>query len=118
MMGFGGQATITPKSTGKVLVTMSGAVGNALSTATTTLYLYTGTGTAPANGAAVTGTQRTTTLTTRFVCNGCYTPYSTTFLVANAALGTPLWIDAALKSDGTNIGSIVSNFITVAEIVP
>lgn len=118
MMGYGVQGTptiITPQSTGKILITMNGAVSNAVSTTASSVYLHTGTGAPPANGAASTGAQNTNQGATRFVCNSCYIPYSTTFLVTGT-VGVPLWIDAKLRSDGVSLATVVSNVVSAVEL--
>jgi hypothetical protein len=55
MMGLG--ATITPKTTGAIQVTIAGDVNSSVIANGATIQISHGTGTAPTNGAALAGTQ-------------------------------------------------------------
>jgi hypothetical protein len=100
--------TITPQVTGRLLVLVSGNV-TGVNTATVTLQLSSGTGAAPANAAAVTGTQIggqvtltpiTGILTTPFTLGAIITGLAvpTVSLVGQTGAATPVWLDVALKS--------------------
>jgi hypothetical protein len=96
--------TITPLITGRLLVLVTGDV-TGVNTATVTVQLSFGTGAAPANNAAVVGTQVggqplftpiTGVLTAPFSLIAIITGLATASPVTG--VGTPVWLDVALKS--------------------
>lgn len=100
--------TITPQVTGRIFVLVEGDL-TGVNTATVTAQLSFGTGAAPANAAAVTGTQigsqptltpitgiLTTPFTLFWVITGLAVPSINSSGVTSAA--TPVWLDIALKS--------------------
>lgn len=101
MMGLGSSCTITPTITGRVRIMFQGSVAST-SVATNNLQLRTGTGAAPANGAALTGTQRSTTISaTNSTASGAI-PFNIYVLATGLTLSTALWFDLSL---GTNAGT-------------
>jgi hypothetical protein len=98
MMGLGSTCAVTPTISGRLKVEFFGAL---LSTGgfSSTLKVYYGTGSAPANGAAVTGTQLgnrstlagsgTSNLTSLFANGG---------VVTGLTVGTAYWFDLAMNS--------------------
>jgi hypothetical protein len=111
MMGLAG--TITPGASGTVRVTIDGEVESVGVTgvANMTMTMRTGTGSAPANGVAVTGTQRGNSLITSAASATSSTiPFSLTRTVTGLVVGTAVWLDIALNtntsSDAASINSI------------
>ena len=105
MQGLAG--AITPKRSGKIMVTIS---GNIICSTTTAgdgidVQISHGTGTAPANAAALAGTQdgniqgyrNPSTVTAADVL----VPFSTTAVIIGLTLDTAYWLDLAAKSIGT-----------------
>jgi hypothetical protein len=99
---------VTPIKSGNMLVIITGTIVSPSGTAAGNgilLQLSYGTGAAPANGAALAGTQigavvqytNPATVTAADV----HIPFSTTAIVANLTLGVPYWIDEAAKAVAT-----------------
>jgi hypothetical protein len=102
MQGLAG--SITPATSGVVMVTISGYFHNGTDTTFghgMKWELSYGTGTAPTNGAAVTGTQcqqqAFTLLTTAGGSNSMLQPFSTTCVISSLTIGTPVWLDLAAE---------------------
>lgn len=117
--------SVTPQSTGRLLVIVEGDM-TGINTATVTTQLSFGTGAAPANAAAVTGTQVGSQPTLTPITGILTTPFTLTWVITGLAVpsvsssgvtaaGTPVWLDIALKS--TSGAASVSNLsIVVVEI--
>src|SRR6266702_1233207 len=100
MMGVGGTCKITPGSSGKVLVTVTGTV--LVNTAANILATWGGrfgTGTAPVNGAAVTGTRfgGAADYNTQTATAAVKVPWALTDLLTLTP-GTAYWFDLALAT--------------------
>jgi hypothetical protein len=115
MQGIG--ALITPSSTGRVLVIISGVMGNATANAGGITNLRTGTGTPPANGDAVTGTLLAGTMR-----EGVYpgasevTPFSSQRVLDGLTVGTPYWFDADLATTGAGTAYLTATTISLVEL--
>jgi hypothetical protein len=100
-------SVITPITSGKVIVTLTGAVFNNTAAGLVNLVqIRFGTGSPPANGAAATGTaiggiasRGAATTTTGFV------PLSLTALLTGLAIGVPVWLDVIFSAAGG--GSVI-----------
>lgn len=113
MQGLAG--SITPATTGTVLLTISGVVANTSGTAGVGVQyqLSFGTGVAPNNAASLTGTQagavqdwiNPAALTAADVA----VPFSTTAVVTGLVVGTPYWLDLAAKSITTASAASLTN---------
>ncbi len=114
--------TITPQSTGRVLVLVEGDM-TGVNTATVTAQLSFGTGTAPANAAAVTGTQVGSQPTLTPITGILTTPFTLFWVISGLAVPSitsagltgspvPVWLDIALKSSSG--AASVSNLSCVA----
>ena len=108
MQGLGASAVITPTRSGKIIVTFSGTVISPAGTAAGNGLGYQisyGTGTAPANAAALTGTQVGTIQSwvnpTTVVAADVFVPFSTTAIITGLTVGTTYWLDLAAESVGT-----------------
>ena len=105
MQGLAG--TITPGKTGSVLVIVSGHFVSSTVTAGDGIkvQLSYGTGSAPANGAALAGTQvgaiREYTNPAVVTAADVLVPFSVNAVVTGLSLGTPYWIDLAAESIAT-----------------
>lgn len=105
MQGLAG--AITPNKTGKVLVIMSGyIIGSTVTAGDGILYqLSHGTGAAPANLAAITGTQdgaiQKYTNGNTVVAADIAIPFSIQVVLTGLTLGTAYWLDLAAKAVAT-----------------
>ena len=108
--------SITPTTTGTVMITVSGYIqgisGGTAATVGIAYQIFTGTGTAPTNGATVTSPCGTTSCAAAGVVakhmNGAtitaadlFRPFSISAVVTGLTAGTPVWIDLAAESLGT-----------------
>lgn len=115
MAGIGGTFKLTPLKSGLVVAMLTGDVYNAVATAGrgATVTARFGTGTAPSNGAALTGTAFTTTISsTRDGTTGNTTP----FALIGIFTGTPAtayWIDLA-QAAVTSGTAVITNLTCIA----
>jgi hypothetical protein len=101
MMGLGSTCQITPTTTGRISVSFVGAIFNSDQPASgEKLSFRFGTGTAPANGAALTGTQIGQTLPIANPGSGVANAISFDQggIITGLTLGTPVWLDLALAT--------------------
>lgn len=101
MMGLGAATSacvFTPASTGNVLITLTGILKNTTSGDGCTVQLSYGTGTAPANAAALTGTQVGTAKALTAIANNQQMGAPVSFEVTGLTLGTQIWYDAAVAA--------------------
>lgn len=102
MQGFAG--AITPKTSGNVLLIVSGTLNSSSGTVGVgSLYqLSYGTGTAPANGGALAGTQvgaiQEYTNQAAVTAADVNVPFSIQFFITGLTVGTPYWLDLAAKA--------------------
>ena len=102
MQGLGG--SITPQGSGNVLLILSGTITNTSGVAGVgALYqLSYGTGAAPANGAALAGTQvgaaQEYTNPATVTAADVNVPFSIQFLITGLTKGTAYWLDLAAKA--------------------
>lgn len=109
MLGLAG--TITPASSGNVLVTICGNIINSAATSTRAQISY-GTGGAPSNGGSVTGTQVGSNLNINNMPGGGSTAsFSTTVLLTGLTAGTAYWLDLAVSAAS---GSMTFTSVNVA----
>jgi hypothetical protein len=114
MMGLAG--SITPKSTGKILIIISGHGSNTVAADGVKMQIRFGTGAAPANGAASTGTAaggapiigraQAATVTVPFSCNG---------IASGLTIGTTYWVDLSIAAVTGGTGSVANLSISVEE---
>jgi len=99
MMGLGGTCQITPSSTGKVQVILSGEVFTATAAVVATFGGRFGTGAAPVSGAAVTGTRfgSAADLTAQSAVITAGVPFTLPDLLTLTP-GTAYWFDLAVKT--------------------
>lgn len=104
---------MTPQVTGRILLVATGIQTSGTTASTCTVQMSQGTGAAPANGAAVTGTQvggqpAWTSLT------GILTvPFSLVWVTTGNAIGTALWFDIAQKSSGGTLQLSKLNLVAI-----
>lgn len=107
MMGLAG--SVTPATSGKVLVVISGQMYQSTSGDGTTIQIRHGTGAAPANGAAATGTADGTALPGTAAANGQGFPVTIAALITGLTPSTAYWIDlgcAAITGGTSNLFSV------------
>jgi hypothetical protein len=120
MQGLAG--SVTPGSTGNIVITISGTIVDAGATTVDIGVIYQlsyGTGAAPGNNTALAGTQIGTTQEfTLFVAATAAAdvniPFSITYPVTGLSLGTPYWIDLAAKAVTTASAAKFLNVMVVA----
>jgi len=122
MQGLAG--TITPKTTGNVLIIISGTIVDPSGTTAGNGIIYQlsyGTGGAPANAAALTGTQvgstQSWTSPNTVIAADTNVPFSTQAVVTGLTVGTAYWVDLAAKSIATASSMGVANVsVSVVEL--
>lgn len=118
MMGLGGSCKITPGSSGKILLGISGVAFTNTAAVNFTFGGRYGTGTAPVNGAAVSGTRwgGAADLTAKGGTAGVGIPFGLTDLVTLTP-ATAYWFDIALlTSAGADTAVVNTLSFTAAEI--
>jgi len=116
MGGVGSGCRITPNSTGRVLVILTGTISNSANGVLTSVGLRIGTGTAPVNGAAATGTS---------IGNPAYTQpnASTTNVFYTVPLigiatglvsGTSYWLDYNIVTSNVAGTAVFQNVVCTA----
>jgi hypothetical protein len=106
MAGMGSTASVTPATSGKVAITISGQLTNNTINDGCTIRIMVGTGAAPANGAAATGTAVGTAPGQTVAAANQSLGFSVTGLATGLTVGTPIWIDlefAALTGGTCNL---------------
>ncbi len=103
MNGLGATWTLTPQASGRVLLCVSGNLVENAATQTASLQLSYGTGAAPANAAAVTGTQVGGVLSWVTLAAQLTLPFSMSAIVAGLTPRTAYWFDLATKSSAGTI---------------
>jgi hypothetical protein len=113
MMGLAG--AITPKTTGRVQLIVTGVLANSLSGDGAGASLRYGTGGAPANAAAPTGSLCTGGAVTRLIAaaNNQQVPETLACTITNLTVGTAYWFDAQLQAITAGNASL-SNIIMQA----
>lgn len=97
MMGLA--VSLTPVSTGRVMIVISGTIANASGIADgANVQLRTGTGTAPANGDALTGTVAGGLVKYVSATTAEKAPFSVNAIVTGLTLATARWIDLGLAA--------------------
>lgn len=116
MQGLGSGWAITPVSSGKVLVIITGEATTATAASATTVGGRYGTSTAPTNNAAVTGTAFGAKADFTFtpVGTGLKTPFAFNEIISLTA-GTAYWFDLALAS-AANAASVSNLAISALEV--
>lgn len=114
MMGLAG--TITPVVTGRICITVSGDVFNPNIGDGATVQLSYGTGAAPANGAALAGTQVGTAVKYVAATVAAKVPFSVTAVVTGLTLSTAYWIDLAVAATTGGTASVNEVSISAFEV--
>ena len=96
MMGLAG--SITPAQNGRILIALSGDVAQTTTADGAKWQLSYGTGAAPANGAALAGTQVGSNPTMTFLTGVLLVPFSSQAIVTGLTVGTAYWLDVALAA--------------------
>jgi hypothetical protein len=97
MMGLGSTCVVTPVYTGRVHITILGNANSSV-VATGAVTLRQGTGAAPANGAAVTGTVATQSVSVTSSSTGANIPFNVGNIVTGLANGTQIWFDLSASA--------------------
>lgn len=110
MMGLGSAWTITPVSSGKVMIVINGEVTTAVAAVSATVGARYNSGTAPANGAAVTGNAfgSKADYTTTPPGIGLKVPFAFSDILT-LTVGTAYWFDLAVATANVADAASVSN---------
>lgn len=114
MMGLAG--SITPVFSTRVMLTINGSCTNTVLGDGGTAQLSYGTGLAPANGAALAGTQIGSQQEWTVTAGGQLIPFSVTAIITGLTAGVPVWLDIALAAITGGVASISRVSLAVAEI--
>lgn len=122
MVGLGlatnGPAALVPASTGRVLIIVSGAIGNNTASDGAIAQIRYGFGAAPANAAALAGNP---VGGTRIVMQGnansaaLNAPFLLMGVITGLTLGTPIWLDLAVQAITGGTVSIVNPCVQAIE---
>lgn len=110
MMGLAG--AITPASSGRIRITISGDVQNNTNGSGFKLGAYYGTGSAPANAAAITGTLSGAVPVGTVAAANQRIPFTLVVIVTGLVLGTAYWIDLMLGA--VTSGTVAAKNITIS----
>ncbi len=115
-IGAGG-ASITPSGSGKVLIIISGLVGNSTASDGVTLQISYGTGAAPNTGDPATGTAVGTLVYFTEPSSGTITvPFSTNVVVTGLTVGSTYWIDLQMAAISGGTASVGYNCVSAVEL--
>lgn len=118
MMGLSG--AITPASTGKIMLVISGDVQTSGASGLTTIQASYGTGAAPSNGASQTGTQVggkiNYGLAGNFAQGNTQFPFSVNAIVSGLTVSTAYWLDLAVSDSNGNTSTLNDISISAFEI--
>jgi hypothetical protein len=114
MMGLAG--AITPVTSGKVLITVSGMMANNTVNDGVGVQLRYGTGTAPANAAALTGTTLGVYKNFTSLTAALKSGFALSFVVSGLTLTTAIWIDCAVKAITGGTATITDVDIVAEEL--
>jgi hypothetical protein len=100
MMGLGSALVMRPTSHTHAMLSVNCTLQGQTSGANLTAVVCYGTGTAPANGAALTGTQLSAGATATMCAASAYAPICLANFVGGLVPGTAYWVDIALRVVG------------------
>ncbi|WP_426418467.1 hypothetical protein [Bradyrhizobium genosp. A] len=100
MMGLGSTVTLTPTYSGRVMVSFQMGISNSIASSGNTVSLRYGTGSAPANGAAITGTQAGSIITGQMQTAAFILPTFVSAIITGLTPGTAYWFDLSLTVTG------------------
>jgi hypothetical protein len=100
MMGLGSTCKITPVYSGRVRVQFTGLYINSTAGNATGIRAQFGTGAAPANAAALTGTQFSATIAPTTANAGAGLPFTMSAIITGLSVGTQVWFDLAINAGG------------------
>jgi hypothetical protein len=113
MLGLAG--SVTPNAGGNVLIIITGDIGDNAIAGTATIQISHGTGAAPANAAALVGTQDGVAVTFTAATVAQKSPFSVSAYVTGLVGGTAYWLDLAVSSP-TNTATIQHVNIIAIEV--
>lgn len=114
LFGTSTPLTYTPTQSGKVLVLVTGSIGNNTLNDGAFVSVRSGTGASPAAGAALTGTSHGRLVRAAVMAAGAFVPF-TVGGELNLTPGTPYWIDLALGALVGGTASIRDLAVTIVE---
>ena len=114
MMGASSGVSVTPSQTGRLLILFSGDGAVSVAGSTFAAGVRYGTGTAPANGAALSGTECTYVSGTSATANA-QVSFELSCVVAGLTVGTAYWIQPRLASISGGTANIYDLHFTVIE---
>lgn len=115
MMGLAG--SVTPTTSGKVNLTMSGIATNATGGESCQLRMRYGTGAAPANGAAASGTTTGGAINYTSATANAYVPFSVSSYITGLTPSTAYWLDMSLLQISGGTCNLYSVTIVATEVL-
>lgn len=116
MMGLGSTVVFTPSTTGRVLVLCSVVAKQTTSGDGCSVTMYRGTGSAPANAAAVTGTQTGGGKTLTAIAANQTDTMALFAVVSGLTIGTQYWLDLAVHAVTGGTASVSSISFLMLEL--
>ncbi|MEM3844811.1 MAG: hypothetical protein QXU98_03820 [Candidatus Parvarchaeota archaeon] len=103
--------TYTPSTTGRILIIVTGQVGNTNANEGANIQLAYGTGTSPTNGSQATGTVLGNSYAVMSGINNQYFPFTFTYVLTGLTIGTRYWFD--LQANVIGSGNVMIQSVTV-----
>ena len=116
MMGLGSALAITPKQTGNIRAIITADGGWTATTDGMNYQIAWGTGVAPSNGAAATGTVVGKTKALSIENANISEAFTIIAVITGLTLGTAIWIDLQVESQGGNLFYIKNVAADIQEI--
>lgn len=116
MCGFGSSATITPTTTGRILIWVVGTMKNTTINDGVVAQIRYGTGAAPAAGAALTGSATGSNIEYDCAAANNYTPFALVQYVTGFTLNVAAWVDLSLAAVVGGTGYVNAVTIVITEI--
>lgn len=107
---------ITPVYTGRVLITICGVVAQSTTADGAFWHIRTGTGSAPANGAALIGTQQGGQQSMTFLTGVLKVPFSISVIQTGLMLATAIWVDLVLGTVTGGTATMTQVEVSAVEI--
>jgi hypothetical protein len=111
-MGIDG--SITPATSGKVLLIISGEINNFGGNGAATTQISYGTGTPPANGDPATGIATGNSI--QVISENADVPFTTNVVLTGLTIGTTYWIDLQLEANNGEQAVVAAISISAMEM--
>lgn len=109
MMGLGSTCTLTPTYSGRIKIEFIGMIKNSSVNSTSKARVFFGSGAAPANGAAITGTQIAAAILLDEGTASFNSPFTNGGIITGLTPGTAYWFDLVVATSNAANTATVSN---------